>query len=132
MDNKLTFERNTNNIVKKCHQIMFRMFRLRYFGVSSKTLHMFYLLTYVCLLAGIDQGTPPFSVRGHLLHFSPGVSHLHRFFFRVSLPGVSWPTSSSLPWGVSCDGLTGDGVWWFPECMSYLPPFSLLYFIFYG
>ena len=29
--------------------------------------------------------------------------------------------------GVPCDGLTGDGVWWFPECMSYPPPFSLLY-----
>ena len=79
-----------------------------------------------------DQGTLPFSVSGHLLHFSPGVSHLLCFFFRVSLPGVSWPTSSPLPWGVPRDGLTGDGFWWFPECMSYPPPFSLLYFIFYG
>ena len=34
MDNKLTFECNTNYIVKKCHQ--------RSFGVSPKTLHMFY------------------------------------------------------------------------------------------
>ena len=28
LDNKLTFECNTNNIVKKCHQRMFCMFRL--------------------------------------------------------------------------------------------------------
>ena len=27
--------------------------------------------------------------------------------------------------GVPCDGLTGDGFWWFPECMSYPPRFSL-------
>ena len=87
-----------------------------------------YILTYLCLFArwehyAIDQGTPPFSVSGHLLHFSPGVSHLLCFFFGVSLPGVSWPTSSPLPWGVLCDGLMGDGFWWFPECMSYPPPF---------
>ena len=92
------------------------------------------LLTY-CLLAGSighrSRNATVF-VRGHLLHFSPGVSHLLRSLFRVSLSGVSWPTSSPLPWGVPCDGLTGDGIWWFPECMSYPPPFSLLYFIFYG
>ena len=37
-----------------------------------------YLLMPVCSLGAyaIDQGTPPFSVRGHPLHFSPGVSHL--------------------------------------------------------
>ena len=60
----------------------------------------------VCSLGAqaIDQGTPPFSVRGHPLHFSPGVSHLLCFFFRVSLPGVSWPTSSPLPWVVPFDG----------------------------
>ena len=40
--NKLTFECNTNNTVKKCHQRMFCMFGLRCFGVSPKTLHMFY------------------------------------------------------------------------------------------
>ena len=28
--------------------------------------------------------------------------------------------------------MTGDGFWRFPQCMSYPPPFSLLYFIFYG
>ena len=39
---KLTFECNTNNIVNKCHQRMFCMFRLRSFDVSPKTLHMFY------------------------------------------------------------------------------------------
>ena len=42
LDNKLTFESNTNCIVKKCHQRMFCMFRLRSFGVSPKTLQMFY------------------------------------------------------------------------------------------
>ena len=43
---------------------------------------------------------------------------------------VAYLFSSSL--GGPCDGLMGDGFWWFPECMSYPPPFSLLYFIFYG
>ena len=91
------------------------------------------VLIYLCLFAkAINQGTPLFSVHGHPLHFSPGVTHLFCFSFRVSLPSVSWPTSSPLPWGVPCDGLTGDGFGRFPECMSYLPPFSLLYFIFYG
>ena len=42
LDNKLTFESNTNCIVKKCHQRMFCMFRLRSFGVSPKILQMFY------------------------------------------------------------------------------------------
>ena len=42
LDNKLTFESNTNCIVKKCHQRMFCIFRLRSFGVSRKTLQMFY------------------------------------------------------------------------------------------
>ena len=40
LDNKLTFESDTNCIVKKCHQRMFCMFRS--FGVSPKTLQMFY------------------------------------------------------------------------------------------
>ena len=31
--------------------------------------------------------------------------------------------------GVPCDGLTGDGFWRFPECVSYPLPFSVLYFI---
>ena len=42
LDNKLTFESNTSCIVKKCHQRMFCMFRLRSFRVSPKTLQMFY------------------------------------------------------------------------------------------
>ena len=43
LDNQLTFECNTNNIVKKCHQRMSSMFnRLRSFGVSRMTLHIFY------------------------------------------------------------------------------------------
>ena len=42
LDNKLTFESSTNCTVKKCHQRMFCMFRLRSFGVSPKTLHIFY------------------------------------------------------------------------------------------
>ena len=75
----------------------------------------------------IYQGTPAFSVSGQPLHFSPGVSHLLCFFFRVSLPGVSWPTSSPLPWGVPCDGLPGDCFWSLPECISYPPHF--LFFI---
>ena len=32
LDNKPTSECNTNNIVKKCHQIMFCLFILRSFG----------------------------------------------------------------------------------------------------
>ena len=31
-----------------------------------------------------------------------------------------------------CDGLTDDGFLRFSECVSYPPPFSLLYSIFYG
>ena len=42
LDNKLNFECNTNNIVKKCHPRMFCMFRLRSFDVIPKPLHMFY------------------------------------------------------------------------------------------
>ena len=42
LDNKLTFECNTNNIIKKCHQRMFCMFRLRSFSVIPRILHMFY------------------------------------------------------------------------------------------
>ena len=42
LDNQLAFECNTNNIVKTCHQRMFSKFRLRTFGVSRKTLHIFY------------------------------------------------------------------------------------------
>ena len=42
LDNKLTFESNTSCIVKKCHQKMICMFRLKSFGVSRKTLQMFY------------------------------------------------------------------------------------------
>ena len=42
LDNKLTFESNTNCIVKKCDQRMFCMLRQRSFGVSPKTLQMFY------------------------------------------------------------------------------------------
>ena len=113
------------------------------FCINFPTLYTLYIvhstciaiLTYLCLFACWERRPSTkerqFSVRGHPLHFSPGVSHLLCFFFRVSLPGVSWPNSSSLPWGVPCDGLTGDGVLWFPGCMSYPPPF-LLYFIFYG
>ena len=81
-----------------------------------------YLLTYAFSLA-INQGTPPFSVSGHLLHFSPGISHLLCFLFGVSLPGVSWPSTSPLPWGVPCDSLMGDCFWWFHKFMSYSPPF---------
>ena len=42
LDNKQTVESNTNCIVNKCHQRMFCKFRLKSFGVSSKTLLMFY------------------------------------------------------------------------------------------
>ena len=70
-----------------------------------------YLLTYAFSLArsiGNRLRNATFSVSGHLLHFSPGVSHLLCFFLGVSVPGVSRPTSSPLSWGVPCDGLTGD------------------------
>ena len=42
LDNKLTFECNTTNIVKKFHQILLCLFRWIYFGVNPKTLYMFY------------------------------------------------------------------------------------------
>ena len=64
-----------------------------------------YLLTYAFSLAGriacIGHRPRNAIVSGHPLHFSPGVSHLLCFFFHVSLSGVSWPTSSPLPWGGS-------------------------------
>ena len=41
LDNKLNFECNTNNTVKKCHQRIFCMFRLRSVGVSLRTWYMF-------------------------------------------------------------------------------------------
>ena len=66
--------------------------------VQYYILFLLYLLMPFLFAGSI--GTPPFSVRGHPLHLSPGVSHLLCFFFRVSLPGASWPTSSRLPWGV--------------------------------
>lgn len=88
---------------------------------SEWLLKLTYLLMPVCSLRmANDLSTPPFSIRGQTLHFSPGVSHLLRFFFRVSLPGVSWPTSSPLPWGVPCDSLTGDGFWRFPIHLHFL------------
>ena len=87
----------------------------------------FSLITYLLMPF---HSLRPSTKECHLLHFSLGVSHLLCFFFRVSLPGVSWPTCSSQTWGVPCDGLTGECFWWFPECMSYPPPFSLLYFLF--
>ena len=95
-----------------------------------------YILTYLCLFARWEH-RPSTKERRRFLSvaifsISLLVYPISFVSFSVSLPGVSWPTSSSLPWGVPCDGLTGDGVWWFPECMSYPPPFSLLYFIFYG
>ena len=78
----------------------------------------------------IDQGTPLFSVRGHPLHLSPGVTHLFRFSFCVSLFMCfgAYLFASSL-W-VPCDGLTGDGFLRFPECVSYPPSFNF-FFIFY-
>ena len=42
LDNKLTYECNTNNMVNNCYQRMFCMFRLRSFDVGPKTRHMFY------------------------------------------------------------------------------------------
>ena len=68
------------------------------------------VLTYAFSLAGSigNQGTPPFSVSGHLLHFSPAVSQLLCFFFGVSLSGVLWP-SSSLPWGFHVIALSPGG-----------------------
>ena len=68
---------------------------------------------------------PLLSVRGHPLYISPDVSHLFCFPSYVSLPGVSWPTSSPLPWGVPCDGLKVDGSWRFPQWVSYPLPFLL-------
>ena len=37
LDNKHTFECNSNSIVKKCYQIKFHVFRLRSFGVSPNS-----------------------------------------------------------------------------------------------
>ena len=75
------------------------------------------LPTYACLLAwsiGHRQ-------RSATVFFpwpsSPSLSFC--FLFCVSLPCVYRLTSSPLPWGLPCDGLTGDGFWKFPECVSY-------------
>ena len=92
--------------------------------------------TYLCLFARWEHR--PSTKERHcflsvaILSISLRVYPISFVSFSVSLPDVSWPTFSLLPWGVPCDGLTGDGVLWFPECMSYPPPFSLLYFIFIG
>ena len=60
---------------------IFLYFTLLYFT-------LLYFLMPVCSLGVyIDQGTPLFSVRGHPLHLSPGVTHLFCFPFCVSLPG---------------------------------------------
>ena len=48
LDNKLTFECNTKNIVKQFNHRMFCMFRLRYFGVSSKTLSCVLVWYFEC------------------------------------------------------------------------------------
>ena len=93
----------------------------------------FSLLTYLCLFAHWEHRSST-KVRHHFLSVAIiSISHLlYPTSFVSYSVSVSWPTSSPLPWGVPCDGLTGDGFWRFPECMSYPPPFSLLYFVFYG
>ena len=94
------------------------------------------LTTYVCLLAGSIGHRPRNATVFCQWPSSPFLSCC------IPSPLFLFPCLSArcfvadlfslLPWGVPCDGLTGDGFWWFPECMSYPPPFSLLYFIFYG
>ena len=61
-----------------------------------------YLLTYARLLAGSIGHRPRNATVFCSWPSSPflsWVSHLLCFFFHVSLPGFSWPTSSPLPWG---------------------------------
>ena len=89
------------------------------------------LLTYACLLAGsrgIVKRTSLLSVRSHPLHPSPGVTHLFCFSFCLfARCFVAYLFAFSLR-GVPCDGLTGDGVWWFPECVCPIQ-FHFLFFI---
>ena len=42
IDNKLNFDANTCEIVKRCNQRMFCLYRLRSFDVARNTLQMFY------------------------------------------------------------------------------------------
>ena len=42
IDNKLSFNENTTNMVKRCNQRLYCLHRLRSFDVSRKTLQMFY------------------------------------------------------------------------------------------
>ena len=94
-----------------------------------------YLLTYAFSLAGSIGLRPRNATVFCLWPSSPFLSWcipspLFLFPCLSAKCFVAYLFSSSL--GVPRDGLTGDGFWWFPECMSYPPPFSLLYFIFYG
>ena len=92
------------------------------------------ILTYLCIFARWEHR--PSTKERHrflsvaILSISLLVYPISFVSFSVSLCQVF--RGLPLPWGVPCDGLTGDCFWWFPECMSYPPPFSLLYFIFYG
>ena len=58
------------------------------------------VLTYIGLFVRLEHRPSTMSVCGHFLHFSPGVSQLLSLVLGVSLSGVSWPSSSSLPSGV--------------------------------
>ena len=67
----------------------------------------------------VSATTPLFSVRGHPLRLSPGVTHLFCFPFSLrqvfrGLPLRLFPGRGG---GVPCDGLTGDGFLRFPECV---------------
>ena len=70
-----------------------------------------YLCSYVVLTLRLFarwEHRPSTKERHRFLSVAIFSNYLLCFFFGVSLPGVSWPTSSPLPWGVPRDGLTGD------------------------
>lgn len=73
----------------------------------------FYILRYVCWLGAydIDKSSPLGLLLYHLCEFVPGVAHLCNFHFKVSLPGVSRPSSFSHPLGVPHEWMSGV-TWW--------------------
>ena len=53
------------------------------------------------------------------------MSLLFQFCLCVSTPGVSRSSSASFVLWVPFKGLSGDAVWWFPQCVANPCPFPL-------
>ena len=79
----------------------------------------------------IDQSSPLDPALCHGDNFLPGVPHLLHFRLHVSPPGVSWPSSFSLPLRIPCQGLSGDARWWLSQHVTNPTSFSSFSFYFY-